>query len=96
MYAHICCDFKPYKVETHCTRITVRRDRLHYSGDTSTPTAGIATTKMCINSTISTDSTHYLTTDIKDFYLNSDLEEYEYIFIEIHLIPQDFAQDYNL
>ena len=71
-------------------------DQLHYSGDISTPAVGITTTKIDIKSTISTDSTRYLTIDIKDFYLNSDIEEYEYLFIEINLIPPDFAQDYNL
>ena len=95
-HARMCCDFKPHKDEQHRTRITVGGDRLHYSGDTSTPTASITTTKMHINSTISTDSARYLTADIKDFYLNSDLEEYEYLFIDTNLIPPDFAQDYNL
>ena len=65
-YIRICCNFKLYKVETHRSHITVERDQLYCSGDTSAPTADIITTKMHINSTISTDSAHYLTTDIKD------------------------------
>ena len=91
--ARTCCDFKPHKDEQHRTRITVGGDRLHYSGDTSTPTASIITTKMHINSTISTDSARYCTVDIKYFYLNSDLDECEYLFIESRLIPSNFAQD---
>ena len=37
-----------------------------------------------------------MTIDIKDFYLNSHLKEYEYIYIDLDLIPQDFIDKYNL
>ena len=34
--------------------------------------------------------------DIVDFYLNSNLDEYEYVYIELDLIPQEFINQYNL
>ena len=56
----------------------------------------IATVKMHWNSIISTDNRWYIIIDIIDFYLNSNLKEYEYVYIELELIPQDFIDQYNL
>lgn len=95
-YARICCDFRPNQTEQHRRRITVGGDRLSCNGDTATPTASNTTMKMHLNSTISTPTAQYLTLDIKDFYLNSNLPEPEYIVIELHLIPPDFINSYNL
>jgi hypothetical protein len=95
-YIRICCNYRPQKAEKHRTRITVGGNRIRYEGDTATPTASITTVKMHWNSVLSTEQSRYMTLDIKDFYLNSKLSDYEYIFIELRLIPEDFVQQYNL
>ena len=95
-YARICCDYRPHKSEKHRTRITVGGNRLQCTGDTATPTASITTVKMHLNSTASTKRARYCTLDIKDFYLNSNLDEAECMLLEMHLITQSFAAEYNL
>jgi hypothetical protein len=37
-----------------------------------------------------------MTIDLKDFYLCSDLPEYEYVRIPLHLTPQEIVTLYNL
>eukprot|EP00978_Attheya_sp_CCMP212_P022264 scaffold66181_cov26-Attheya_sp.AAC.1 len=34
--------------------------------------------------------------DVKDFYLNNDMEIYEYIRIPVEIIPEEFIRAYNL
>ena len=63
-------------------------DRIEYDGNLSTPTAGIATVKIHLNSTISTPGARYSTIDIKDFYLGTPMSEYKYMRIPIGMIPQ--------
>ena len=82
--------------KTRRTRITVGGDRLQCSGETATPTASMTTTKIHLNSTIPTESVRHCTADIKDFYLNSKLDDYECLFIDSHLTPPQFTQDYEL
>jgi hypothetical protein len=48
------------------------------------------------NSVISTPTSRYCTIDIKDFYLNSKLEEYEYMRLPVDLIPNEIMDLYNL
>ena len=64
--------------------------------DTATPTASITTVKMHLNSTVSTKQARCCTLDIKDFYLNSNLDKAECMLLEMHLITQSFAAEYNL
>jgi hypothetical protein len=54
-YGKIVCDNKPHKKEKECVRLTVREDRLDYSGDITTSTADITTLKILINITLSTN-----------------------------------------
>ena len=49
-----CCNWRPLKTEQHRTQITVGGWRLQCFGETETPIAIIATTKMHLNITIST------------------------------------------
>jgi hypothetical protein len=42
-------------------------DRVHYPGNTGTPTANLLTIKILINSIFSTVGTKFMTKDIKDF-----------------------------
>ena len=51
---------------------------------------------MHLNSTVSTNNAQYCTLDIKDFYLNSDLDEAEHVILGMCLIPDSFASEYNM
>jgi hypothetical protein len=66
IYGKIVCDYKPHKKEKERVRLTVRSDRLDYSGDVATSTAVITTFKILINSTLSTKDAAMMMMDIKN------------------------------
>ena len=49
----------------------------------------MTTTKLLLNSFVSTPGAKFMTSDIKYFYLNTPMSQYEYMRISITLIPQD-------
>lgn len=53
-YGRIIVGICPEKKETHRTRLTVGGNLINYPGDVSTPTADLTTTKVLLNSTLST------------------------------------------
>ena len=69
---------------------------LDFPGLLSTPTATVATTKCLFKSVISTPGAKCLIADAKNFYLNNDLPEPEYMKLHIHIIPQDIIDEYAL
>ena len=87
---------RPQKTKTHRVHLTVGGNLISYEGPTSTPTAGTTTIKTHWNLVISTKNAKYATFDIKDFYLNSKLLEYEYIKIHKSLILAVFINLCNL
>jgi len=95
-YARIVCAIRHQKTETHRVRLTAGGNLISYEGTTSTPTAAITTIKAHWNSVISTKGAKYATLDIKDFYLNSKLKDYEYMKMHISLFPDEFINLYNL
>jgi hypothetical protein len=62
---HLLVDIKEHKKERERTRLTVGGDQIEYPGDKSTPTAGLTTAKIIINSIISTKVARFLVVDIK-------------------------------
>jgi hypothetical protein len=70
---------------------------IDYKGNDSTPTADITTFKLHVNSTISTPGARHMFIDCKEFYLNSEMPEKEYMRINIlRDIPQCIIKQYNL
>ena len=69
-------------------------DRINYPGDVATKTAD--TTKLILNSVVSTPDAKFMTLDVKNFYLNTPLKRYEYLRIPINLIPKEVIQQYQL
>jgi hypothetical protein len=51
-------------------------------------TTDLATAKLMFNSVISTPRGRFMSIDLKDFYLCSDLEEYEYVRTPLHMLPE--------
>jgi hypothetical protein len=95
-YARFCANIRPQKEETHRCRITVGGDRIDYPGGVSTKTAGLTTIKLLLNSIVSKQNGHFMTADVKIFYLNIPLERPEYMRIPVKLIPQEIIDDYKL
>jgi hypothetical protein len=89
-------DTKAHKEETERTRLTVGGDQIEYPGDKSTRTYGLTTAKMLFNSTISTPGAKFLVIDIKNFYLNTPLERYEYMVVLMASLPQEVINEYGI
>jgi len=77
-------------------RFTIGGDRVDYKGDCRTKTADLSTAKILFNHIISTPDAQFMTLDIKDFYLNTDMPHYEYMRIPVSSIPAKIMKLYNL
>ena len=69
---------------------------MDYSGFLSTPTSTVTTTKCLINSIVYTLKYQCLTAEIKNFYLNNDLPDPEYMKLHISIIPEEIIEAYNV
>lgn len=92
----IMCNVRPQKEEVFRTRLTVDGIRIDSDMDCRTPTAGLLTVKMLLNSVISTRGARFMTIDIKDFYLNTPMDRPEFLGIKIANFPDDVIGHYKL
>jgi hypothetical protein len=95
-YGKIVCDYKPHKKEKKHVRLTVRGDRLNYSGNVATSTADITTFKILINSTLSTEDAAMMMMDIKNYYLGTPMTQFEYMKMLLSRFPEEIIQKCNL
>jgi hypothetical protein len=58
--------------------------------------AGLTTAKILINSVISTTGAKFLVIDITNFYLNTPLERFKYMVINLTSLPQEKIEKYDL
>ena len=71
-------------------------NKIEYAGDTSTPTADLTTAKLVFNSVVSTPNAEFATGDISDFYLFTDMDESEYMWIPIQFLNPKVLAAYEL
>ncbi len=69
---------------------------INYPSDCGTPTADLLTVKLMFNSIILTRNAKYMTIDIKDFYLMTPMDHFEYFRMKLELFPQDIIKEYGL
>jgi hypothetical protein len=69
---------------------------INYLDDCGTPTADLLTAKLMFNSIISTPGAKFMTIDIKDFYLMTPMDRFEYFRMKLDLFPQDIINEYGL
>ena len=69
---------------------------MNYPGDCGTPTADLLTVKLLLNSVISTEGAKFMTIDIKNFYLNTPMDRYEYLRLKLNELPDDVIEEYGL
>ena len=79
------------KTEVNRVRVTIGGDCLDYDGFKSTIPATLSTVKIHLNSIISIPKAKYITMDIKDFYYGTPMNEYEYGFLPLDLIPDEIV-----
>ena len=95
-YARVVVDYRPQKADPNRVRITVGGNLIDYPGELTTNTADLVTSKILWNSVLSTPDAKYMTVDIKNFYLNTPLDRYEYMRVPLELIPQHIIDQYDL
>jgi len=95
-YLKIVAADKPNKAVPQRIRFTVGGDKIVYDGIVSTKTAELTSTKILINSVLSTPGAKFMTCDIKDFYLNTPMDKFEYMRIPVRDIPATIMDQYNL
>ena len=76
-YGWIVMSIRPNKAETRRVRITVRGDKISYEGATATQCVSLITTKILINSVVSTILAMFMCTDIHNFYYNTPMVDFE-------------------
>ena len=89
-------EIRPQKAETHCTRLTVGGNLIHFPSDVTTPTADLITAKLIFNSLLSTKNVKFMCSDISNFYLKTPMNRYEYMKLSFDIIPEEIIQQYNL
>ena len=95
-YMRIVAAYRPEKKEPYRVRFTCGGDRIDYVGDVSTKTADITTVKLLINDTLSTPNAKLMCADLSNFYLETPMDEFEYMRIPLHVVPDSIMDEYNL
>jgi hypothetical protein len=95
-YLRIVAALKPNKADMYRIRFTAGGDKIIYLGKVSTPTADLPTVKLHLNSVLSTPGAKYMSIDIKNFYLDTPMTQYEYMWIPVKHIPADIMAQYKL
>jgi hypothetical protein len=95
-YGRFVVDIRPNKSEIHRIHLTVGVNLIQYTGDVSTRSADLTTSNFLWNSTISTEGARYMCLDVKNFYLGTPMDSFEYMRIPIKLIPHEIIEQYNL
>ena len=95
-YCTIMCDYRPLKDDPYCVQLTVGGDRLTYDYDAGSPAASLTDAKILFNSIISTQNAKFMSADIKDYFLCSPMDRYEYAKIPFKIIPEEIRKQYNL
>jgi hypothetical protein len=95
-YRWFVVDIRPNKSEVHRFSLTIGGNLIQYQGDVSTRSADLTTSKCLWNSIISTDGAKYMCLDVKNFYLGTPMDTFEYMRIPIKLIPHEIIVQYNL
>jgi hypothetical protein len=95
-YGRIVCAYCSEKKDPYHTSITMGGNLVNYPDDYGTPTADLLTIKLMFNSIISTPNAKFMTIDIKDFYLMTPMDRYEYFRMKLELFPHDIINEYGL
>ena len=79
---------RPNKAETRRVRITMWGDKLSYNGPIATQCAILITTKILLNSVVSTILALFMCADIHNFYYNTPMVDFEYMKLPLSMFPQ--------
>jgi hypothetical protein len=96
IYTKVVCEIHEGKDDENRTRITVGGNLICYPGNAGTNTASLELIKLMLNSVISRKGAQFACIDIKNVYLDTPMEDPEYVHIKITDIPEEFILEYGL
>ena len=91
-YRRILYNERPQKEEVNRTRLTFGGGNLQIDMNCGTPTESILTINILLNSIISTPGANVLVFDLKDFYLNTPMEQPHFLRIELSNFLEDVIE----
>ena len=95
-YARVVVDYRPQKQDPNRVRLTAGGNLINYPDELTTRTSDLITTKILLNSVVSTPNAKFMCIDIKNFYLGTPLVRYEYMKMPITLFPEHTIRQYDL
>ncbi len=95
-YGCIVIDHRPQKEDPNCVHITVGGNLIKYPFELTTRTADMLSSKIMWDSVISTPDAQSAGADIKNMYLETPLDQYEYMRMPLDLFPDNIVNHYNL
>ena len=87
------CEYRPDKDDPNRMRITIAGGHILVPFDVSTPTGSLELVKLMINSVHSRQNARFAAFDIKLFYLDTPMENPEYIRVKLEDIPKEFIEE---
>mmetsp|Transcript_14140 Transcript_14140/g.20198 ORF Transcript_14140/g.20198 Transcript_14140/m.20198 type:complete len:111 (+) Transcript_14140:582-914(+) len=76
--------------------MTLGGDELIYAGDAASSSTNIIETKILINSVLSTKGAKFMSLDIKNFFLITPMQDYEYVAVPVSRVLEEIIHQYNL
>ena len=92
----VVCEVKPHKGDPNRTHITVTSSQICYPRDVGAPTGSLDLVKLIIKSVLSRRNARFVSFDLKHFYLQTLMDQSEYVRIKLKDIHQEFIEEYNL
>jgi hypothetical protein len=95
-YCRLVMNFCPQKEDPNQVRMTAGGNLLRCPGELTTRTTNLTTAKLVWNSVLSTEGARFMRIDIKNFYLGTLLDRFEYMKIPISTLPKYTMEQYNM
>ena len=80
------------KVDKNRTKLMVGGEKTKYPRECGTPKADLLTVKLFLSRAISTLGYKFVISDIKNFYLNTLMVLYKYIWLKLNSSPEYFIK----
>ena len=95
-YERMMLDYRPQKDDPNRVQMTAGAKLIKYPGELTNPTADLTTSKIMWNNGLSRDGAKYMCIDIKNFYLGTPLDRFEYMRIPLSMFPEHIIHQYHL
>ena len=95
-HTRVVCEYRHDKDDPNRTHITIAGGHTLVHFDVSTPTGSLELVNLMINSVLSQQNAQFAAFDIKNFYLDTPMENPEYVRVKLEDIPREFIEEYHL